>query len=76
VGSPEPSIAVAGGSSDVAFELANRAYSGRGRGRLMIRDICKGIERKRYGALNETVYFIPFEEIPAGETAQTEETNK
>lgn len=59
-GSPEPSIEVAGGDSDVAFELANRSFSGRGRGRLMVREICDGIKRSKYDELNETVYRIPF----------------
>ncbi len=60
-GEPEPSIEVAAGSTDVAFALANKAFSGRGRGRLMMRNLCEGIERNRYGDLNETIYYIPME---------------
>ena len=48
-GTPDPSLRVAAGSSDVAFDLANQAWSGRGRGRLMVREMCTGIERNRYG---------------------------
>ena len=59
-GTPEPSIAVAG-DSDTAFELANRKMQGHGRGRLIVRGLCNGIERKRYGELNETVYHIRLE---------------
>ena len=57
-GQPEPSIAVAAGSSDTAFELLNRSMSDHGRGRLMVRELCCGLERKRYGSLNETVYHV------------------
>jgi len=59
-GSQDPSVEVAAGSTDVAFDLANQRFSGRGRGRLMLRDFCTGIERNRYGMLNETIYYIPF----------------
>ena len=58
-GTQDPSLEVAAGSTDVAFDLANQRFSGRGRGRLMVRDLCNGIARNRYGVLNETVYFIP-----------------
>ena len=58
-GSPDPSLPVAAGSTDVAFDLANRRFSDGGRGRLMLRDLCRGIERNRYGSLNETIYHIP-----------------
>ena len=58
-GTPDPSMEVAAGSTDVAFDLANRQMSGGGRGRLMVRDMCEGIERNRYGVLNETTYHIP-----------------
>ena len=71
-GTPEPGIAVAAGSTDVAFDLANQAFSGRGRGRLMVRDICEGIERQRYGALNETIYYIPAGDPPEEETEKQE----
>lgn len=58
-GTQEPSIEVAAGSSDIAFELVNRKFSGRGRGRLMVREICNGIERSSYAGMNETVYYVP-----------------
>ena len=58
-GREEPSIAVAVGDSDTAFEMANKNMSGRGRGRLMVRELCDGVERNRYMNLNETVYHIP-----------------
>lgn len=57
-GTPDPSLQVAAGSTDVAFDLANRGGAGRGRGRLMVREMCHGIERNRYGALNETIYHV------------------
>jgi len=57
-GTPEPSIMVAAGDTEVELELKNRGFSGRGRGRLMLRKICDGIERNRYGTLNETIYHI------------------
>jgi len=60
-GTPEPSISVAAGSLDVEMELKNREFSARGRGRLMVREICNGIKRNRFGILNETVYFIPMD---------------
>lgn len=66
-GTPEPGIEVAAGSTDVAFDLANQAFSNHGRGRLMVRDICDGIERQQYGALNETIYYIPVGTGPSGE---------
>ena len=58
-GTQEPSIELATGRSEVGFELANKAFSGRGRGRLMVRNICDGIARNRYGDMNETIYYIP-----------------
>ena len=61
-GTQEPSMAVAAGSLDVALELKNREFSGHGRGRLMVRKICNGIQRSRFGVLNETIYQIPAEE--------------
>jgi anti-sigma regulatory factor (Ser/Thr protein kinase) len=63
-GTPPPSLEVAAGDSGTAMELKNREFSGRGRGRLIIRSLCKGISRSRYQALNETVYHIPFEFVP------------
>ena len=55
----EPSIAVAAGDASTAFEMANKNMSGRGRGRLMVRELCDGIERNRYMDMNETIYHIP-----------------
>jgi hypothetical protein len=60
-GSPEPSIAVAAGNPETAFELLNRDMSNHGRGRLMVRELCCGVQRKRYGQLNETVYHVKME---------------
>ena len=60
-GTQEPSIPVAVGSTEVELDLKNRDFSGRGRGRLMVRKVCCGIERNRFGALNETIYHIPAE---------------
>ncbi len=57
-GTPEPSIAVAAGDATTAFELANQKMSDHGRGRLMVRELCDGVERKRFGTLNETVYHV------------------
>ena len=57
-GKQEPSMAVAAGNPELELELRNRDFSGRGRGRLMLRKICKGIERNRFEALNETIYHI------------------
>ena len=53
--------AVAAGNADTAFELLNRDMSNHGRGRLMVRELCCGVERKRYGELNETVYHVKME---------------
>ena len=60
-GTPDPSLKVAAGDTDVAFDLANQDWKGRGRGRLMLRELCRGVERNRYGILNETIYHIPFD---------------
>ena len=57
-GTPEPSILVAAGNSELELELRNRGFSGRGRGRLMLRQICANIERNSFGILNETIYRI------------------
>ena len=68
-GTPEPGLSVIAGSLDTELELKNRQFSGRGRGRLMLREICSGIKRNRYGNLNETIYFIPLEDMQnEGET--------
>ena len=61
-GTPEPSIQVAAGDTATAFELKNREMSGHGRGRLMVRELCDGVERVRHDALNETIYYIKGEE--------------
>ena len=58
-GTAEPSLAVAAGDSSTAFEAANRTMSGHGRGRLIVRELCSGIERNHYGRMNETIYHIP-----------------
>ena len=58
-GSPEPSIEVAAGDASTAFEMANMNMAGRGRGRLMVRELCEGVERNRYMNMNETTYHIP-----------------
>ena len=58
-GTQEPSIAVVAGDSDTAFEMSNRNMAGRGRGRLIVRELCDGVERNRYEPLNETTYHIP-----------------
>ena len=57
-GTLEPSIAVAAGNASTAFELVNQEMSDHGRGRLMVRELCGGVERKRFGSLNETVYHV------------------
>ena len=59
-GTEEPSIAVVAGDSDAAFDKANQNMAGRGRGRLIVRELCDGIERRRYPPINETTYYIPF----------------
>ena len=61
-GTPEPSIVVATGDSSTAFEAANRSMSNHGRGRLIVRELCQGIERKTYGSMNETIYHVPADE--------------
>ncbi len=58
-GTEEPSIAVVAGDASTALEVANQNMSGRGRGRLMVRELCDGVERNRYADMNETVYHIP-----------------
>ena len=71
-GTEEPSIAVAAGDADTVFEMANRNMAGRGRGRMIVRELCDGVERTRYETLNETTYHIPLfgkkseDEIPEG----------
>lgn len=63
-GTPPPSLEVAAGDSATAMELKNKEFSGRGRGRLIIRSLCNGVSRSRYQDLNETVYHIPVEFVP------------
>ena len=58
-GTEEPSIEVVAGDSGTAFEQANQNMAGRGRGRLIVRELCDGVERNRYPPLNETTYHIP-----------------
>ena len=58
-GHPPPNLKVAAGSTETALDLANINLDGRGRGRLMMRKICDGIQRQCYGVLNETVYNVP-----------------
>ncbi|MBQ7207006.1 MAG: SpoIIE family protein phosphatase [Lentisphaeria bacterium] len=60
-GTQEPSLFVSAGNTEVELELKNRDFSGRGRGRLMVRKICQSIERKVFGNLNETTYRIAAE---------------
>lgn len=61
-GTQEPSLPVAAGNPDVEMELKNRDFSGRGRGRLMMRKICSSIERNRFETLNETRYRIALDD--------------
>lgn len=67
-GTPEPSISVAAGSSATAFDLVNQEMSNHGRGRLMVRELCDGVERKRFGTLNETVYHVRLERNEEGKS--------
>lgn len=71
-GTEEPSIAVVAGDTATAFEMANQNMSGRGRGRLMVRELCNGVERNRYADMNETIYHIPL----YGKTAGAEHNQK
>ena len=57
-GRPVPSLAVAAGDSATAFAIKNLEKNNHGRGRLMVRELCDGIERKRFGSINETVYHV------------------
>jgi serine phosphatase RsbU (regulator of sigma subunit)/anti-sigma regulatory factor (Ser/Thr protein kinase) len=65
-GTEEPSIEVVAGDAATAFEMANQNMSGRGRGRLMLRELCQGVERNRYADMNETIYHIPLDGKAAG----------
>lgn len=75
-GTEEPSAAVAAGDSATAFELANQNMSDHGRGRLIVREICDGIERNRYPPLNETIYHIPVFGKDADAKNDAKETQK
>ena len=66
-GTAEPSLAVAAGDASTAFELINRQMGNHGRGRLMVRELCCGIGRKRYGSLNETIYHVKLGEYQGKE---------
>ena len=61
-GTLEPSMKVTEGDASTMFDIANMNMSGRGRGRMMVRSLCAGIERMRYGVLNETVYYLKRED--------------
>ena len=61
-GTLEPSMKITEGDASTMFDIANMNMSGHGRGRMMVRSLCTGIERMRYGALNETVYYLKHEE--------------
>ena len=50
----------------VACYIINRKMGNHGRGRLMVRELCDGIERNRYGSLNETVYRVKLGESQEG----------
>ena len=60
-GRPPPSLKVAAGVTDTAFDLLNNEMSNHGRGRLMVRELCEGIQRQRLGSLNETIFYIPWD---------------
>lgn len=60
-GRPPPSLKVAAGITDTAFEIVNKEMDGHGRGRLMMRQMSNGIQRQRFGTLNETIFHIPLE---------------
>ena len=55
----EPEPAEIPGGVAAALERRNRDFSPRGRGLLMLREICSSIRLDRYGDLNESVYTIP-----------------
>ena len=60
-GKPAPSLKVAAGTTETALDLANKNMQNHGRGRLMVRQLCNGIKRQSFGALNEATFNIPFE---------------
>ena len=59
-GKQPPSMKVAAGDADTAFTLINNDMSNHGRGRLMMRQLCSGIQRQCFGTLNETIFYIPW----------------
>ena len=65
-GRPPPSIKVAAGVTETAFEIVNKGMSDHGRGRLMVRQLCSAIQRQRFGNLNETVFYIPRDNAEKG----------
>ena len=67
-GRPMPSLKVAAGDADTTFTLLNNGMSGRGRGRLMMRQLCDGIQRQSFGTLHETSFFIKENDGKAEET--------
>ena len=69
-GTQEPSMPVTAGNPELELELKNRGFSGRGRGRLMVRKMCRSIERNRFGILNETIYRIAADD-KAGDSNET-----
>ena len=74
-GTPEPSIKVVAGDSSTVFDKANIELHNHGRGRLMVRELCRGIRRECYGDLNETVYYIPVV-MPAGDGEKEKEDKR
>ena len=64
-----PSLKVAAGVTDTAFDLINNEMSNHGRGRLMVRQLCEGIRRQRFGNLNETAFYIPWNAATKEENA-------
>ena len=75
-GSPEPSIQVIAGDSTTVFEKANQTMRDHGRGRLMVRELCNGIERNRYDDMNETIYHIPMADEGGDTGAGTDNDGK
>jgi len=57
-GTQEPPMRVTEGDSSTTFDKANMEMRDHGRGRLMVRELCFGIQRMRYAGMNETVYHI------------------
>ena len=57
-GTQEPSMRVTEGDTSTTFDKANIEMRDHGRGRMMVRELCFGIQRMRYAGMNETVYHI------------------